>query len=164
MTGSTSITVRAARDGDARIILGFVRELAVYERLAHESVATEDMIARALFGPRPVAEALIAECDGAAVGFALFFPTFSTFVGKPGLYLEDIYVQPGHRRHGVGRALLRELAKIALARDCGRLEWAVLDWNEPAIRFYRDKLGARVMADWTVQRLDRAGIAALAAD
>lgn len=159
-----SIAIRAARDGDAAVILGFVRELAEYEKLAHEAVASEDMIARALFGPRPYAEALIAERAGAAVGFALFFPTFSTFVGKPGLYLEDIYVQPTQRRHGVGHALLRELAKIALARDCGRLEWAVLDWNEPAIRFYRDKLGARAMADWTVQRLDRTGIAALAAD
>ena len=164
MSTDIALVVRPAAARDAGTILGFVRELADYEKLAHEAVATEAMIAQALFGTRPVAEALIAERGGAAVGFALFFPTFSTFVGKPGLYLEDIYVQPAHRRHGVGRALLRELATIAVQRDCGRLEWAVLDWNEPAIRFYRDKLGARAMDQWTVHRLDRAAIAALAED
>ncbi|HUB97457.1 MAG TPA: GNAT family N-acetyltransferase [Stellaceae bacterium] len=156
------IAIRPAAAADAAILLGFVRELAAYEKLSHEAVATEAMLAAALFGPRPFAEALIAEWDGAPVGFALFFHTFSTFVGRPGLYLEDIYVRPAHRRHGVGHALLRELAAIALARDCGRLEWAVLDWNEPAIRFYREKLGARAMDEWTVQRLDRARIKALA--
>lgn len=144
------------------MILGFVRELAEYEKLAHTAVATEDMLAHALFGPRSYAEALIAEADGAPVGFALFFHTFSTFVGKPGLYLEDIYVQPAHRRQGIGVRLLRELAQIALERDCGRLEWSVLDWNEPALRFYREKLGARAMDDWTIERLDRADIEALA--
>jgi len=162
MTAYDAIVIRPATEADAATILGFVRELAAYEKLEHEAVASEDMLARGLFGPRPYAEALIAEADGAPAGFALFFHTFSTFVGKPGLYLEDIYVRPTHRRHGIGRALLRELARIALARDCGRLEWAVLDWNEPAIRFYRDKLGARALDEWTVQRLDRAGITALA--
>ncbi len=122
MSTDPAPSIRPAAARDAATILGFVRELGEYEKLAHEAVATEAMIAQALFGPRPFAEALIAERGGVAVGFALFFHTFSTFVGKPGLYLEDIYVQPAHRRHGVGRALLRELAKIALARDCGRLE------------------------------------------
>lgn len=162
MTNDAPILVRPARDGAAAIILSFVRELADYEKLSHEAVATEAMIARALAGPRPYAEALIAEAGGAPAGFALFFHTFSTFVGRPGLYLEDIYVRPAQRRRGVGLALLRELARIALARDCGRMEWAVLDWNEPALRFYRDKLGARAMSEWTVQRLDRARIEALA--
>jgi GNAT superfamily N-acetyltransferase len=163
MTASAPITYRPAVAADAATILGFVRELADYEKLTHAAVATEDMIARGLFGPRPYAEALIAEIDRAPVGFALYFHTFSTFVGRPGLYLEDIYVRPAHRRQGIGLGLLRELAKIALSRNCGRLEWAVLDWNEPAIRFYRDKLGARAMDDWTTQRLDRDAIVALAA-
>lgn len=154
--------IRPATAADAALILGFVRELADYEKLAHEVLATEPMLARALAGPRPYAESLIAEADGAPIGFALFFHTFSTFVGKPGLYLEDIYVKPAFRKQGIGLRLLRELAKIALARDCGRLEWAVLDWNEPALRFYRDKLGARPMDEWGLQRLDRAGIEALA--
>jgi GNAT superfamily N-acetyltransferase len=163
MTVPAHILIRPATEADVAAILGFVRELAEYEKLAHAAVATEDMIARGLFGPRPYAEALIAELDGTPVGFALYFHTFSTFVGKPGLYLEDIFVRPAHRRQGIGLGLLRELAKIALRRDCGRLEWAVLDWNEPAIRFYRHKLGARAMDDWTTQRLDRDAIAALAA-
>jgi len=162
MTPPDTILIRPAIPADTAILLGFVRELAEYEKLAHEAVATEEMLARHLFGARPYAEALIAEADGAAAGFALFFHTFSTFVGKPGLYLEDIYVRPDHRRRGIGLALLRELAKIALARDCGRMEWAVLDWNAPAIAFYERKLGARAMSDWTVERLDRAGIEALA--
>jgi GNAT superfamily N-acetyltransferase len=162
MTARATIAVRPATEADVATILGFVRELAAYEKLSHEAVATEDMLARGLFGPGPYAEALIAEADGAPVGFALFFHTFSTFVGKPGLYLEDIYVQPAHRRQGIGLRLLRELAKIALLRDCGRMEWAVLDWNEPAIRFYRTKLGARAMDEWTIERLDRTRIKALA--
>lgn len=162
MTARATIVIRPATEADAATILGFVRELAAYEKLPHEAVATEDMLARGLFGPRPYAEALIAEADGAPVGFALFFHTFSTFVGKPGLYLEDIYVQPAHRRQGIGLRLLRQLTKIALMRDCGRMEWAVLDWNEPAIRFYRTKLGARAMDEWTIERLDRARIKTLA--
>src|ERR1700722_1734693 len=156
------ITVRTAIASDIATILGFVRELAAYEKLADQAVATEDMLARGLFGPRAYAEGLIAEADGEAVGFALFFHTFSPFVGKPGLYLEDLYVRPAHRRQGIGGVLLRELAKIALMRDCGRMEWSVLDWNEPALRFYRAKLGARPMDEWTVQRLGRQQIEALA--
>jgi len=163
MTAPAAIVIRPATRGDVATVLALVRELAAYEKLAHEAVATEDMLARGLFGPRAYAEALIAEAHGAPVGFALFFHTFSTFVGKPGLYLEDIYVRPAHRRQGIGTLLLRELARIALARDCGRMEWAVLDWNEPALAFYRDKLGARAMSEWTVERLDRARIEALAA-
>jgi GNAT superfamily N-acetyltransferase len=155
--------IRLAVAADVATILDFVRELAEYEKLAQEAVATEEMLARGLFGPRPYAEALIAEWDRTPVGFALYFHSFSTFVGKPGLYLEDIYVRPAYRRQGIGLGLLRELARIALARDCGRLEWAVLDWNAPAIRFYRQKLGARAMDDWTTQRLDRDAIVALAA-
>ncbi len=162
MTARPDVVVRPATAADVATLLGLVRELAAYENLAQDAVATEDMLARGLFGPRPCAEALIAEAAGAPVGFALFFPTFSTFVGKPGLWLEDIYVQPAHRRHGIGLLLLREVAKIALGRDCGRMEWAVLDWNEPALRFYRTRLGARALDEWTVQRLDRARIAALA--
>jgi GNAT superfamily N-acetyltransferase len=162
MTARANTIIRPAIEADVATILGFVRELAAYEKLTHEAVATEDMLAHGLFGPRPCAEGLIAEADGAPVGFALFFHTFSTFVGKPGLYLEDIYVQPAHRRQGIGLGLLRELAKIALIRDCGRMEWSVLDWNEPAIRFYRTRLGARAMDEWTMQRLDRERIKALA--
>jgi GNAT superfamily N-acetyltransferase len=162
MSKPADIVIRPAAATDAATILALVRELAAYEKLAHEAVATEDMIARGLFGPRPYAEALIAELKGSAVGFALYFHTFSTFVGKPGLYLEDIYVRPAHRRQGIGLLLLRELAKIALARDCGRMEWAVLNWNEPARQFYRTKLGARAMSEWTVERLDRARLKTLA--
>jgi GNAT superfamily N-acetyltransferase len=162
MKARTNFITRPATEADVATILGFIRELAAYEKLTHEVDATEDMLARGLFGPHPYAEGLIAEADGAPVGFALFFHTFSTFVGKPGLYLEDLYVQPAHRRQGIGLGLLRELAKIALMRECGRMEWAVLDWNEPAIRFYRTKLGARAMGDWTVQRLDRERIEVLA--
>jgi GNAT superfamily N-acetyltransferase len=162
MKARADFVIRPATEADVATILGFVRELAAYEKLSHEANATEEMLARGLFGPCPHAEALMAEADGAPVGFALFFHTFSTFVGKPGLYLEDIYVQPAYRRLGIGLGLLRELAKIALMRDCGRIEWAVLDWNEPAIRFYRTKLGALLMGDWTVQRLDRERIKALA--
>lgn len=162
MTPGAPIAIRPATRADVAAVLAFVRELAEYEKLAHEAVATEEQLARFLFGPRPYAECLIAEAGGAPVGFALYFHTFSTFVGKPGLYLEDLYVRPAHRRRGIGARLLRELAKIALARDCGRLEWAVLDWNEPALRFYREKLGARAMSDWTVQRLERDAIEALA--
>ncbi len=162
MTAPAHIIIRPAAPADVATILGFVRELADYEKLAHAAVATEGHD-RARAGPRPYAEALIAGIRRRARWICLYFHTFSTFVGKPRLYLEDIYVRPAHRRQGIGLGLLRELAKIALARDCGRLEWAVLDWNEPAIRFYRDRLGARAMDDWTTQRLDRDATAALAA-
>ena len=143
------------------MIASFVRELAAYERLAHEARATEDDVRRTLFGESPQAEARIARWDGEPAGFALFFHNYSTFAGRRGLYLEDLYIRPAHRGRGIGRALLRDLAAIAVARGCARLEWAVLDWNEPAIRFY-ESLGAEPMRDWTVFRLDGEKLARLA--
>jgi len=145
-------TIRTATDRDVPLILELIRGLAEYERLAHEVTATEAGLRDSLFGPAPSAEVLIAEWGGEAVGFALFFHNFSTFVGKRGLYLEDLFVKPAWRGQGVGRQLLAHLARLAVERDCGRLEWAVLDWNEPAIRFYRG-LGAQPMHDWTVFRV-----------
>jgi GNAT superfamily N-acetyltransferase len=136
-------------------------ELAEYERLAHQVVATEEDLRRTLFGGRAYAEVLIARVGGDVAGFALFFHNYSTFLGRPGLYLEDLYVRPAFRGVGLGRALLARLARIAVERDCGRLEWWVLDWNEAAIGFYR-KLGARAMDDWTVFRLDDEALRALA--
>ncbi|MBB4154935.1 GNAT superfamily N-acetyltransferase [Sphingomonas jinjuensis] len=146
------MTIRPATRDDVATILRFVRELAAYEREPDAVEATEDMLAAALFGDRPAAEAAIAEIDGEAAGFALFFHNFSTWTGKPGLYLEDLYVTPAARGSGVGRALLAYLARLAIDRDCARFEWSVLDWNAPAIGFYR-KLGAVGMEEWTVQRL-----------
>ena len=142
------------------LVLGLIRELAGYERLADHVVATEELLDRHLFGDRPAAEALIAEVDGEAVAFALFFATFSTFVGRPGIWLEDVYVRPEHRRAGLGRALVEHLARIALERDCGRIEWAALDWNAPALDFYAG-LGAQPEG-WTIHRLDAEGIRRLA--
>jgi GNAT superfamily N-acetyltransferase len=138
-----------------------VRELAEYERLAHEVIATVEDLAAALSGPQPYAHALIACRDESPVGFALFFYNFSTFLGRPGLYLEDLYVRPAARGHGVGQRLLRELAQVALARGCGRKEWSVVDWNAPAIGFYRS-LGAQPMEEWTTYRLTGAELARLA--
>jgi GNAT superfamily N-acetyltransferase len=155
------MTLRPATVADVPQILTFIRALADYERLLHEVVATEDGLRAALFGPRPYAEVVLAEDAGVPVGFALFFHTFSTFLGQPGLYLEDLFVMPEVRGRGVGRALLAHLARVALERGCGRVEWAVLDWNAPAIRFY-DSLGARPNEQWTVYRLTGAPLAALA--
>jgi GNAT superfamily N-acetyltransferase len=155
------IQIRPARRADAALILGFIRELAEYERLAHEVAATPADLERSLFGDPPYAHALIAETAGEAVGFAVYFFNFSTFLGRPGLYLEDLFVRPTSRGQGVGRALLQQLAAIALERGCGRLEWAVLDWNEPAIRFYRS-LGARANDDWTIYRVAGEALARLA--
>ena len=146
------MSVRPAEKRDVGIIMGFIKELAEYEGLAHEVVADEISLERFLFGERPVAEALIAEFETTPIGFALYFPTFSTFVGRPGLYLEDLYVRPNMRGKGVGTLLLQHVARLARERGCGRLEWSVLNWNEPAIRFY-ETLGARAMDDWTVYRL-----------
>ena len=148
----TDTRVREASEGDVSLILSFICELAEYEKLSHEVVATEDGLRESLFGGRRYAEVLIAEHDGAPAGFALFFHNFSTFLGKPGIYLEDVYVRPEFRGTGIGRQLLVKLAHLALQRGCGRLEWSVLDWNEPSIGFYR-QLGAVAMEDWTVYRV-----------
>ena len=149
---SDVITIRPAEEHEVPLVLAFIRELAEYERLSDQVVATEEGLRRALFGPRPYAEVVFACLGGEPVGFALFFHNFSTFLGKPGVYLEDLYVRPAARGRGVGRRLLEWLAGVAVERGCGRLEWAVLDWNEPAIAFYR-KLGARLLDDWRIFRL-----------
>ena len=146
------ILVREASAADVALILAFIRELAEYERLSHEVVATEDGVRESLFGERPYAEVLIAEHDGSPAGFALFFHNYSTFLGRPGIYLEDLYVRPEFRGAGIGKKLLVRLARLARSRGCGRLEWWVLDWNEPSIGFY-EKLGAVPMDDWTVYRV-----------
>ena len=146
------VRVRSATREDVPLILDLIRELAEYEKLSHEVVATEDGLRAALFGERPAAEVLIGEFEGKAGAFALFFHNFSTFLGKPGIYLEDLYVRPPFRGRGMGRAMLVRLARLAIERGCGRLEWSVLDWNEPSIRFY-ESLGAVAMTDWTVHRV-----------
>ena len=146
------VQIRPATADDTPLIVELIRGLAEYERLAHECVATEERVRESLFGPRPDAEVVIAEVDGRAAGFALFFHNYSTFLARRGLYLEDLFVFPQYRGRGVGRALLAHLARLAVARGCGRFEWWVLDWNAPAIRFY-ESLGARPMDDWTVYRL-----------
>jgi GNAT superfamily N-acetyltransferase len=144
--------VREASEGDVPLILSLIRELAEYEKLSHEVVATEEGLRESLFAGRRYAEVLIAEHDGAPAGFALFFHNFSTFLGKPGIYLEDLYVRPEFRGSGIGKKLLVNLARLAKERGCGRLEWWVLDWNESSIGFYK-KLGAVPMDDWTVYRV-----------
>src|SRR2546423_11419023 len=146
------IEIRAATTKDVPLIFALIGELAEYERLSHEVVATEEQIRAGLFGDRAVAEVVIASLDGAPVGFALFFPNYSTFLGRAGLYLEDLFVRPESRGFGVGRELLEYLARLAVERGWGRLEWRVLDWNEPSIAFYR-KLGAEPLEDWTVFRV-----------
>jgi GNAT superfamily N-acetyltransferase len=153
----STVTVRAATATDVRLVLAFIHELAVYERLERSVVATERDLAAALFGPRPYAEVALACLDGREVGFALFFHNFSTFLGKPGIYLEDLFVRPEARGQGVGKRLLAWLAAIALERGCGRLEWAVLDWNEPSIGFYKG-LGAVPLDEWTTFRLTGAAL------
>jgi GNAT superfamily N-acetyltransferase len=146
------IAIRPATIEDVPLVMQFIRDLAEYERLAHEVTADEDALRAALFGDRPYAEVLIASYDGKPAGFALFFHNFSTFLGKPGIYLEDLFVRPELRGRGLGRALLAALARLAVERGCGRVEWAVLDWNEPSIAFYKS-LGARPLDDWTVFRM-----------
>ncbi|HEX4647316.1 MAG TPA: GNAT family N-acetyltransferase [Steroidobacteraceae bacterium] len=155
------ITIRPATRGELPQVLAFIRELAEYERLGHEVVASEADLAAALFGARPVAEVVFACLDGAPVGFALFFHSFSTFLGKPGIYLEDLYVRPEARGRGVGRRLLAWLARTALERGCARLDWAVLNWNSPSIGFYRS-LGAVAIDEWTTHRLAGEALARLA--
>jgi GNAT superfamily N-acetyltransferase len=153
--------IRPARIEDVPIILELIRDLATYERAPNEVTATEEQLVDVLFGEKPVAEVLLAFEGKSPVGFAVFFHNFSTWLGRPGLYLEDLFVKPEKRGKGYGRALLVDLAKIARDRGCGRMEWAVLNWNDPAIQFYR-KLGAKPLDEWTVFRLTRDGIAELA--
>jgi GNAT superfamily N-acetyltransferase len=155
------IQIRSATPADVPLILTFIHELATYEKLAHEVVATDADMHLALFGERPVIEAVIATLDNEPVGYALFFPTFSTFLGKPGLYLEDLYVRPAARGFGVGRKLLEHLARITVERGWGRFEWSVLDWNEPSIAFYK-KMGAKPMDEWTIFRLTGERLTSLA--
>ncbi|WP_257554918.1 GNAT family N-acetyltransferase [Sphingobium sp. CFD-2] len=156
-----SVTIREAVPSDIGTIHAFILALADYEKLSHEVKADRASLNKYLFGPRPMAEVLIAENEGRAIGFALFFHNFSTFEGRPGLYLEDLFVVPEARGLGAGKALLSRLVQLALERDCARLEWWVLDWNEPSIAFYRS-LGARPMDEWTVQRVDGDALSALA--
>ena len=144
--------IRAAQPDDLSTVLSLLRDLAEYEKLTHEVVFDEEEFGRYLFGERPMVDVLLAECEGDAVGFALFYYDFSTFMGKPGLYLEDIFVQQEHRGHGHGKALIAAVAATAVERGCARMKWSVLDWNEPSIKFYRS-LGAEPMEEWTVWRL-----------
>jgi GNAT superfamily N-acetyltransferase len=146
------VEIRVASEDDVPLILALIRELAEYERLSHEVVATEETLRDSLFGERRVAETLLAYLGDDPAGFALFFHSFSTFLGRPGIYLEDLYVRPEFRSAGVGRTLLMRIAGLAKERGCGRLEWAVLDWNEPAISFYK-RIGASPVSGWTVYRL-----------
>ncbi len=145
-------TIVPATESDIPAIHALIKALAEYERLSHEVVSTEADIRNSLFGPRPYAEVILAKSDGQTVGFALFFHNYSTFLGRPGIYLEDLFVLPDFRSQGIGRALLAALARLAVERGCGRLEWSVLDWNEPAIGFYQ-RMGARVMDEWRICRL-----------
>src|SRR5689334_3451541 len=161
-TPSTSITIRSATERDVPLILSFIRQLAEYERLLDAVKATEEALRTTLFGARPVGEVLIAEDAGTPVGFALFFQNYSTFLAQPGLYLEDLFVIPSARGRGVGRLLLEHLSQIAIDRHYGRVEWAVLDWNAPAIGFYR-RIGAVPMQDWTIMRLTGDALTRLAA-
>lgn len=153
-------SIRFAHAADTPVILRFIRALADYEKLSHECLASEDSLRATLFGGRPYAEVLLIEDAGETHGFALFFHNFSTFLAKPGIYLEDLFVDPAQRGRGYGKALLVKLAEIAVARGCGRLEWSVLDWNQPSIDFYLS-LGARAMDEWTIYRLDGEALEAL---
>ena len=149
---TTPFTLRPAAPADLPAIVGLIRELADFEHLSHLVVVTPESLKPHLFGDKPAAEAVVAEVQGRVVAFALFFTNFSTFLGRPGLYLEDLYVQPAHRGAGLGKALLQHLGALAVERGCGRFEWSVLDWNENAIRFY-EKMGATVMPDWRICRV-----------
>ena len=157
-----SISIRPASPDDVPLVLEFIRELAVYERLEHEMRATTADIALALFGPHPSAEVVFACLDGVPVGYALFFQTFSSFIGKPGIWLEDLFIRPQVRGRGIGRRLLAWLARTTLERGCARLDWAVLDWNAPSIAFYQG-IGAVAQDDWITMRVSGADLARLAA-
>ena len=156
-----TLSIRPAVRADLPLIAQFIRDLAEYEKLAHEVRFDEAVLGERLFGSRPYAEVLIGEIDGAAQGFALFFHNFSTFEGRPGIYLEDLFVRPAARGSGLGKALLKQLAALAVQRDCARLEWSVLDWNDPAISFYKS-LGAKSMDGWTINRVDGEALQGLA--
>jgi GNAT superfamily N-acetyltransferase len=158
-----SIDIREATPADIPVISELIRGLAKFERLEHQVTMTDERLRDGIFGQRPYCEVLIAEDGGRAAGFALFFHSFSTFLGLPGLYLEDLFVVPEHRRKGIGRALLARLAAIAVERDCGRLEWAVLDWNDSAIAFY-EELGARPNSEWTTYRIAGQALTRLAGE
>jgi GNAT superfamily N-acetyltransferase len=160
-TARSGVTTRFARRSDLPVVHAMIRALADYERLSHLCIAREQDLDAALFGPRPAAEVLLAQRDGATAGFALFFHTFSTFLGRRGLWLEDLFVPPEHRRHGCAKALLSALAQVAVERGCGRFEWTVLDWNAQAIAFY-ESLGATVLPDWRVVRVVGPALSALA--
>ena len=153
--------IRPAQPDDTPIICGLIRELAEYEKLTHQVVLEEQRVHEHLFGSQPCVEAVLAEDDGQIVGFALFFSNYSTFLGRPGIYLEDLYVKPEHRGGGHGRALLGEVARLAVERDCGRLEWAVLNWNQPSIEFY-NRLGGEPLDGWTTYRVTGEALANLA--
>ncbi len=156
-----TLSIRRATREDAPLVLSFVKELAEYEKLSHLVVATQEGIAEELFGPKSPAEALLGFSGSEPVAFAVYFHNFSTFLGRKGLYLEDLYVRPAHRRRGIGRAMLLQVARIAAERNCGRLEWSVLDWNEPAIFFY-ETLGATIMHEWKLVRVTGAALEKLA--
>lgn len=158
---SASFCIRTATVDDVPLILQFIKELAEYEKLANDVTATEELLRNNLFGSRQTAEVLLGFEDAEPAGFALFFHNFSTFIGKPGIYLEDLFVRPKFRGRGYGKALMVQIARTAVQRDCGRFEWSVLNWNTPSIEFYRS-LGAKPMSEWTVQRLTRKEIEALA--
>lgn len=159
----SAATIRPATRGDVPVILELIRGLAEYEKLAHECVATEARLEETLFGARPQAEVIIAMADGVPAGFALFFSNYSTFLAREGIYLEDLFVKPAFRGRGIGKQLLAHLARVAVERGCGRLEWSVLDWNEDAIRFY-ESLGAKAMDEWTVFRVTGDALAKLAGE
>jgi GNAT superfamily N-acetyltransferase len=161
MSMPTKITILKAVVADVPLILDLIRGIAEYEKLSHEVIATEDLLREHLFGPRPAAEVLIARTGSRPVGFALYFQNFSTFLGKPGIYLEDLFVLPDCRGKGIGKALLKRVAAVAAERKCGRLEWSVLDWNQPAIDFYKS-VGAKPMSEWTVFRMTEDAIDKLA--
>ena len=160
-SSAPSASIRPATQNDVPVILAFIRELAEYEHLSHEVVATEELLRSSLFGPRPEAEVLIACAEGEPVGFALFFANYSTFLAKSGLYLEDLFVRPAYRGFGLGKRLLIEVARLAVERGCGRYEWSVLDWNAPSIRFY-ESLGAEMHADWRRMRVTGEALTQLA--
>lgn len=158
---SSKLILRPAQPDDIQVLFRLIQALAEYEKLSHAVTGNADALKEHLFGSRPYAEAILAEYAGQAVGFALFFPNYSTFLTQPGIYLEDLFVLPEYRRQGIGKAILSYLAKLASERGCGRLEWSVLDWNEPAIAFYR-RMGASVLEDWRICRVTGESLTQLA--